>query len=740
MSTLVATPIKGSRVWCTGVSRNPALEDVLILQSWESGSPNPTEWVVLKLASGLFTITETPKYTTTNVTIRTTNGRLWFPGNHTHLVYYDPADDSITDTGPLVSPLGTQSSIYRLSIGPDGKVYAGTQCATGLPIIFRIDPATAAVEWSASVGQLPRTVALSYAYYVFADPPWVYTAVGQSPWQLSARNMVTGEQRILATRLGAGFMSFTARSRGITVVLAADGVSPAETWWLLDGDLAIPFTSANQNLSPYVARDTRPLAGTLSNPVEIDATRLAPESDGTGIARWRPPAGSWTDTPYQVNYVVPVNLESLIALPDGDLLGNAVQYHGFFRFDPGTDTVVTYGVHHPSQPVLATLDGDVYFSGYPNCQLYRYDPDAPWTSAEGASDETTNPAFLGNYTETGRPDAGTHYALALLAGSNGLVYMAGRLERDGTGAGIGSYDPDTEAFAGTRTNLSELLPSGLEELQASSQIVMATRLRVTNSGLQAPLVVYDYALNEIARRTVLSGLINCGKIYSVGGTVVVGVCDTPASKGATNTSSLYRYDVASGTLQQWTVLAARVESSTRRADGVLVAVLGTSLVEIDLGTFGVTTLETVDVSSTVLGNLTHVADSGEVYFTYQSGLRQMNSLSEIPESDIQSGTATIAGSATLAGVGAEVQVAAATIAGTATLAGVGEDAGGPDIVQVTASISGSGTMAGQGIGAGSVRTTAGRKATSNNRLARAIPTSSKGHVVVGSSSAKVKVD
>src|SRR6185312_10279714 len=109
---------------------------------------------------------------------------------------------------------------------------------------------------------------------------------------------------------------------------------------------------------------------------------------------------------------------------------------------------------------------------YPNSVLYAYDPKRPWTGTtpEKASAPDANPLLLGNFTQ-----AGAKYAYFMVPAQKRL-YFAGRLERDGTGGGIGYYEPATKRFAGHHDKLVDVTPAGLVVLPKLQRIVLSSRV------------------------------------------------------------------------------------------------------------------------------------------------------------------------------------------------------------------------------------------------------------------------
>jgi hypothetical protein len=256
--------------------------------------------------------------------------------------------------------------------------------------------------------------------------------------------------------------------------------------------------------------------------------------------------------------------------------------------------------------------------------------------------------------------------------TNGRIYMVGRNERNGVGTGVGWYDPEAETWGGHTTNLSEVTAVSVVELSTLGCVVLASRPRVAN-GAPAQLITFDYDLVEQSRQTVLAGLASCGTIYTIDGSTIIGITDTPASKGPTNTSSIYRWSLETSTLIDWTVLSARAESMARKSTNVLVVMLGTSLVEINLTTLAITTLAALDVDTKKSSSL--VWQEGSAYWNQGSDVRKQFVTAPVGVDDgVRTGYASIAGGATCGGEGASVDDAVdahATINGSSSMDGEG---------------------------------------------------------------------
>lgn len=583
----LGTPVVTSRQWTTALApRNGGGWD-FITQSYNFPLDVPTEWVVVNLDAGTAELHAGPNkiYANSNYQIlspntlvssntsgdignnqvRAPNGRIFFPAFGTNVAYFDPTDRAVHHLDPVVDPLGGEHAyVYSAEWNQDGTlVYFGTQGTNGdFPLVFSLDPITLATTVLGVVG-VTASANPKYAYYLAVDggaAPWVYVAVGQDPWELIAINTSTLAQTTLAILTGTGQnISFTPRPKGWTVRLQENGVQT--DYWLGDGAMS---TYVPDN-PPFVARDVT----AYTNPLGASAPQID-WSRGIGQVLWRPVVGEgeWTLVEYDVSYKAAIDLESLAPLPNGDVLGNARQYNGFFR---RTATETTwYGTWSLglSQPAPCRVGRDVYLAGYPNGALYRFDPDLDW-------DSSTNPVALGNFTASGMK-----YPNRLVLADNGRLYCSGRHERDSLGSGIGYYDPDTATLAGTSADLGSYNPRGLAVI--GSRVVFSGQI-IDASG-DARLVVYDENLTELDRHLVQAGMTDTGILFDSGApNVVLGVTPT----------KIYRLNIATGLLLAIVDLPGTRGAVAQRTDDRSVwIVIGTTLYRADP-----TTLELVSAGT-----------------------------------------------------------------------------------------------------------------------------------------------
>jgi hypothetical protein len=588
-------PVRSARAWITALAPNPRGGWNYLTQTYEYPSNNPTELVVLDLTTGKQTTTEGPPgiYANSNYQmgqLRAANGRVFWPALSNHIFYYDPKTERMNVLPNVIE--GDDKAIYKMVFGPDGKLYGGTQSnGTSLPSVFVLDPDTLAVTMLGRVGTKRQTY--SYAYHLAADPPWLYVGVGELPWELVAVNIKTKEQRVLATQGKEGFIEFEPRAEGIAVKLVS-GLrtqnAQSDVMWCADGRL----TTAKPR-----PRDVIPRENPISRAPDLDLDGANPGLDGVGRVRWRD-GNAWRDVPFRIKHTVPVEIDSLVAAPDGTLLGSAKQYHGFFRYDPKAGTTTRLAAIGVSGGPRTTVGNTVYIAGYPKGVLYAYDATKPWSVP-------ANPRSLGNFAE-----AAAHYATALVPAANGRLYFAGRRERGGVGGGIGYFDPRGEVFGGHHDKLESLDPSGLAVVD--DRVIYAGRTTGPNAG-DAQLVVYNLELVEQQRLVVRPGLATTGAIFSTKDKhIIVGVIP--------EANALYQYNIAERRLWSWRDLSAPLGPFARRqADGSIWYTSGTDLIRLDATTFEERRVGTLPETPTGADHLSWLGD--RLYWASGSQLREI---------------------------------------------------------------------------------------------------------------------
>ncbi len=569
--TLVSStvPVSGSRAWTTFLS--PSLHGWNFgTQSYQLHDQNPTEWAVVSLDTGACTLYDGPPTTYANSNfslnnqLRASNGRIFLLLNTNHLAYYEPADVQVHQLPQVPDPSHTavDALFYSASFTASGKLILGTQ-SNSLPAIFSLDTDTLVVTPLGHVGK-NRTSSLSYAYSERADGDTVYVAVGKDPWELCS--LTNGVCTVLATAPGTGNMAFMNKPEGIVCTVDTDLGKPdnvRKQHWCADGVL-YPYSSPyNPATLPFTPRNTIPASNPLVGAPLIDA------SAGIGLVQWRKTSTDpWIPVPYQVNNGTPVPISTLITLPDGSVLGSTEQYMGFFR-----DRWYGPWASGPSRIHCITVNGILWFVGYPNGMLFSQDPNQPWA-----------PVAHGNFAASGMK-----YADCLTySEATGRIYCSGHREREGFGGAIGWFDIAHGTYGGTFTGLQYLDAQGLAVIDTMSRVIFSgqpsTDPTLPNPPGMAQLVIYDKDFNEIERQTVLPGLQETGKLFRTSTpSVLLGLCP--------NAKTIYRHDVFAKSCLSSTTLTQTVGPSYQEPlGGFVYVVLDGVLCSIDPETLSIVTV------------------------------------------------------------------------------------------------------------------------------------------------------
>jgi|GEM_PF-5658268 len=558
-------PIRSARCWTTALSPDGKGSFDFIAQfynykySRQDASVLP-EWVVANLATGRTKTMRLPGFANSNYSVKTqlraANGRIFFSAYGNWIHYYDPSTRSVNTLGQLIEADSRirYQFFYRLVFGPDGKLYAATQSNNGKVAIAQIDPDTLKWQVWQDIGSTDRAEALTYGYYLAADPPWVYVAVGKGEWRLVGLNIQTGEQRVLSdvvqwvelqTQAAGVRASFTLKPDPSYDLAGKDMVYEQNTlhlkdgrrkqiWWCQDGKLYPAVEGGNPQVLPGKLLSER-FNRTANTKIEFPEVKLEkPSADNSIPLRYKfAGASTWQTHTLKIDTVEPIQLESFHALPDGRLLGNSVQYNGFYLFDPTTSALQTSGRHGPSRPRMADFGDKVYFAGYPNCVLHIYDAGKPWQNGQ-------NPRQLGYFGSKSR----AHYAYKLIPASNGRLYNLGRCERGVTGSGVAYYDTKDQSFHGHNDNLNFLKPRGMVVLESIGCVVVSGELQDDPNASEpkpttAQLVVFDMDLKELKRITVRKQLPSTGWLYAAPNPEQVIGCIQHD-----DINSIYRFDIA----------------------------------------------------------------------------------------------------------------------------------------------------------------------------------------------------
>jgi hypothetical protein len=528
--------------------------------------------------------------------LRTSNGRIFFPGYQNSLRYYDPSDAQIHDLGqvaetPPINPSQSTTLGFSSMIATDDLVYLGTQESSNRPpMICRVDPVSLTTTVLGYVGD-SQTGGVVYAYNIAVDvatsTKYVYVAVGEDPWQLWSLNISTGVTTKLAqVTAGAGgnpHISFFNRPEGWVAQLDTDAGQSDNVvteYWVIDGALypySFPYNPASL---PFTARSANQKTYPLLNAPSVDNT------GALGTILWQPSGGGASTTVHYTSIEsVGVNIESLGGISDTLLLGEAEEYNGAIRCDSTTgDKTEWLYPNVGSEAVYATgdsPDGRIYIVSYTNGQVQAFDNSQPWV---GTSDGA-NPELLGQFYAT----SNMKYP-AFAAWASGYLYCLGWRERTGNGCAIGRYDPNAGTFIGKYVGFESLLPDGLFVRTELSDVVMST---FVNSGT-ASLVLLDKNLNVTATLQPRAGASRLGTLYPVAASqpVVLGVVDSPGA--------CYQFSLVTRQILVWHALPGPVIAQCADRDGIVWLAIGTTLYRLDPVSLNVTAVLTLTVGTVAL--------------------------------------------------------------------------------------------------------------------------------------------
>ncbi len=588
--TELGTPVIAARLWCDAVVPRAGGGWNVIMPLYNAPNLNPVEWIVAHAEGNTYeryeqsdwTSGKQGKYPNQNFKskhqLRAPNGDVFFVAVSAWNYVYDLATETVITLGRCPDGNGvvvTDGNTYSAVFNQTGSILACGTTAAGAadkrPMVYTINTTTRTMTPLCRVGSA-RSVANGWVYYLVVDGDWLYACVGQGTWDVIAVHIPTRVETIFGTESTNAWAYFVQREGGVTAQLVENNKIAGESiteWWLIDGE-AIPYVAGEPSPSP---RDTVAYKNATVEPIQTDYSQR-PKSFA-----WRPygSTDAWTTNEFEIEHSSPIDIESLTALSDGTILGNAVQYRGFFGVDDAT--VANYGEFLGVSDVVTCVVGTiVYITGYPNGVLWKFDTALPWS--------TTNPVKLGSFSNSITHSGVKRITQLKYDVVSGRLQAAGLRDRTGFGAGIGLYNIAAGTFGGHFTDLEMFTGRlGLAVLPAS---VVMTGL--TPDETESQLVIYSLALVESARQTPIAGLKDLGPIYKASSTDVVGL----SRDGAL----VYRWNTSTGTMVESVDLTAEgaIGVSTQLGSSTLVTMLGTNLVAIDL----------LSLDRTIIGDLASV--------------------------------------------------------------------------------------------------------------------------------------
>ena len=479
---------------------------------------------------------------------------------------YDPATNELR-VDCLEMPEHLLGETHPMVLGTNGKLY----CAGGHPSkaasACEIDPATNAVTGYGPIGP-SHAPSNCWGYSVAADERWIYVASGKVPWYLVAFDRRTGRSDVLArTERAGGYVSVGQGRFGCTARVTSPVGSPGTRveYWLHRGK-AVPRKGRDDQPPWPVLADAPPLVKLPPRP-EVNVAGAVPDAEGraeiwyrtpeakVAAAKKRPLPGAspgtlgWRRIAYRVP-TYPQEIHRLAELPDGRIFGSAGSYEGCFVHDPKAARSAHLGKCHLSHYATAVCGGKVYMSGYPTSPVYVYDPARAWTALKrtgphrvmAEADAKSNPRLVTRLTA-----AGTHKMYSAAVGANGKVYFGGRWVRNGSGGGLGWWDPKTQRAGGIWRVFSNYQINFIAAVDGGRTIAVSAH-RVTDTVLRKPkpeqgaLFFFDVAKEKVAGTLEpVAKAKGPGPIAAAGEGRLLGWTEDP---GDAKRSILYGVDVA----------------------------------------------------------------------------------------------------------------------------------------------------------------------------------------------------
>ncbi|MHC4872033.1 MAG: hypothetical protein ACYTFY_09325 [Planctomycetota bacterium] len=679
--TSLGEPCSTSRLWVYELSKNLKGETVLVgeFMNYKNTSGRKTkkhhlsggrhyvaytdtksrpdsEWLILNLTTGRSKVVKLPGFHSTRA-CRAANGRIFFGIDFGHIVYYEPAEDTVKMLAQVMEwkPYTNDRTFYRMIEGPDGMIYCSTQSYNSKTSIIKINPDTLEYKVFPEVGTGTRKQKLTYGYYLQVDPPWAYVAVGQDEWELFAVNTETGEYRLLAERRGkkarvtikkdknaviAQFYGPSGRQAiGSKLDLPdsstkyKDGLI-TEKYWCMDGAIQKNITEKfPAKLTPVSKKKYKQLNWQKTKPItfkafpELNTKNLMFDSSGKAEIMFRPVKGKgqWNKASFRLSELAPCPVESLTVLPDGKLFGSVKQYQGFFWYNPKTNKIKRSGLHGPSRATLAQRDGNLYFCGYPSTNMWKYDYTKDWKSTGTAKEQEksgSNPLFIGyfaqQYTEA-------HYCHFLEYAENDRIYICGKRERWSTGTGLGYYDVKTKKKFGLGTAMKDIYPMGMLVFEKLDRVVVSGRLNNNpahegKKPAEAKLRIYDLNLKHIEDLAVIRGMTDTGQIIKTARPdVILGRVEIKKEK-TTQMTILYTFSIKKKKLLQTLKVKGKTgEMFFRKEDSTIWLIKDNKLCKINTNKLSIRPIAVLEGSMQnyhlFVGKTLYAANGGELVKT-----------------------------------------------------------------------------------------------------------------------------
>lgn len=356
---------------------------------------------------------------------------------------------------------------------------------------------------------------LDYTYHVVLDTDnWIYEQCGQSVYRIWAKNIITGQKKLLLQRDDV-FMDLSAYTNGVFAYRSDQN----KTYLLTGGDTVLVASNYNKgtlititetrrftdqhNSLPYVAYN-------YDSPKEklfyINSTQL-----------FITPQNSPPDS---VDYSGGVIPKAIVLLTPDNTTPNILRYvgnpYGFVEeYFISQDSTARYG--YPAMNVYSQYqlnDSIVYLAGYPSGVIAKWNRNHVWTAETGSAtaiynpmSTTTNPKLIGY----GASVAGMDHAQLLTLVNNRYLCFTGNNIRDKFTSSVGCVDITNDSIYGYDDD--QMISKAFSDITAwNDKLVYSTN---DGNGGTAYIYIYNPTTN-LMTDSISFGYHNYGHIFTIG--------------------------------------------------------------------------------------------------------------------------------------------------------------------------------------------------------------------------------
>lgn len=397
--------------------------------------------------------------------------------------------------------------------------------------------------------------------------------------------------------------------RGVTLPIGASIMAPARI--RLENGKATP----DRRFEPFDLYHR-----TWSEPeVVLDSV----QPDGSLTLNWKERTEKdWHSATMRIK-ALPIEIESLHALPDGSVLGTTRRYQEAFRYDPKSGKFDIFGKLPMSGAVAETIGGKLWMAAYPGVRIMTYDPAKPWTlgmarpgkpvPAEDAPD--SNPRVVTN-AGTVKDRMPAHYPRGLALGADGMLYIGAHCERSAVGGALGWLDPATGKLdALPRDPFLVLDCAGIAAADGGKTIVYSSHVVSDPAGKtpkppEAKLFAIDAATKKVTKEFVpFPGAASTGEVVARGRKVYGFLRD-----------KVYLFDLDQGKVTAQAPLPGAPRDPQWGPDGNIYLFAGSDFTRVQPDTLATTSLGTVETPGPFL------FVGGDLYLGSRAELQRVKSV------------------------------------------------------------------------------------------------------------------